>query len=53
VYTVVLEKSEGKRPLGKPGRSWKDNIKRDLHEMGYGLRNGWSWLRAGTVGRYV
>jgi len=27
-------KCEGKRPLGKPGRKWEDNIKMDLREMG-------------------
>jgi hypothetical protein len=25
-----------KRPLGRPRRSWKDNIKTDLKEMGLG-----------------
>jgi hypothetical protein len=24
VYTVLVGKPEGKRPLGKPGRRWKD-----------------------------
>jgi len=26
-------KSEGKRPLGRPRRSWEDNIKMDLQEV--------------------
>jgi hypothetical protein len=30
----LVEKSEGKRPLGKPRRRWKYNIKKDLGEVG-------------------
>jgi len=30
VYTVLVGKSEGKRPLGRPRRRWEDNIKMDL-----------------------
>jgi hypothetical protein len=30
VYRVLVGKPEGKRPLGTPRRSWKDNIKVDL-----------------------
>jgi len=29
-------KLEGKRPLGRPGRRWWDNIKMDLQEVGCG-----------------
>jgi hypothetical protein len=29
-YRVLVGKSEGKKPLGKPWRRWKDNIKMDL-----------------------
>jgi hypothetical protein len=34
-----MEKTEGKRQLGKPGRRWEDNIKMDINDMkwGYGL----------------
>jgi hypothetical protein len=31
---VLVGKPEGKRPLGKPGRRWEDNIKMDLQEVG-------------------
>ena len=34
VYRVLLEKLEGKRPLGRPRRRWEDNIKMDLQEVG-------------------
>ena len=29
-------KSEDKRPLGRPSRTWADNIKMDLQEVGCG-----------------
>jgi len=33
VYRVLVEKTEGKRPLGKPRRRWEDNIQMDLQEV--------------------
>jgi len=27
-------KPEGKRPVGRPGRRWEDNIKKDLQKVG-------------------
>jgi hypothetical protein len=35
VYRGLVGKSEGKRPLGRPRRRWKD-IKMDLQELGWG-----------------
>jgi len=35
-YRVLVGKSEGKRPLGRPRRRWVDNIRMDLQEVGYG-----------------
>ena len=35
VYRVLLGKSEGRRPLGRPRRRWVDNIRMDLQEVGY------------------
>ena len=32
-----MRKPEGKRPLGRPGRGWEDNIKMDLQEVGCGI----------------
>jgi hypothetical protein len=32
---------EGKRPLGRPGYRWEDNIKMDLQEVGCG---GKDWI---------
>ena len=37
VHRVLVGKSEGKRPLGRPRRRWEDNIKMDLQEVGMGL----------------
>ena len=34
VHRVLVGKPEGKRPLGRPGHKWEDNIKMDLQEMG-------------------
>jgi hypothetical protein len=34
VYRLLVEKPEGKRPLGRPRRRWIDNIKMDLLEIG-------------------
>jgi hypothetical protein len=34
VYGLLVGKPEGKRPLGRPGSRWMDNIKVDLLEMG-------------------
>jgi hypothetical protein len=30
VFNVLVRKPEGKRPLGRPGHRWEDNIKMDL-----------------------
>ena len=35
VHRVLVGKPEGKKPLGRPGRRWEDNIKMDLHEVGW------------------
>ena len=37
VHTVLVGKSEGKRPLGRPRRRWEDNIKMDLQDVGGGF----------------
>jgi len=33
-YRVLVGKTEGKRTLGTPMRSWEDNIKMDLQQIG-------------------
>jgi hypothetical protein len=32
-YRLLVEKPEGKRPLGRPRRRWVDNIRMDLGEV--------------------
>jgi len=34
VHRVLMGNPEGKRPLGRTRRRWKDNIKVDLQEVG-------------------
>jgi hypothetical protein len=34
VYRVLVGKPEEKRPLGRPRRRWKNNIKIDLQGVG-------------------
>jgi hypothetical protein len=36
VFNVLVGKSEGKRPLGRPRRRWKDGIRMDLGMIGWG-----------------
>ena len=36
VYRVLVEKPEGKRPLGRNWRRWVDNIRMDLQKVGCG-----------------
>jgi len=36
VYRFLVEKPEGKRPLGRPRRRWVNNIRTDLQEVGCG-----------------
>jgi len=41
LYSVLVGKPKGKRPLGKPRRRWGDNIKMDLQEVRCG---GIDWI---------
>jgi hypothetical protein len=42
VYGVVVGRPEGKKPLGRPRRRWKDNIKMDLRKLGI---DGANWIQ--------
>jgi hypothetical protein len=35
-YRALVGKPEGRRPLGRPGSRWEDNIKMDLRGVGWG-----------------
>jgi hypothetical protein len=41
VYRLLVGKPEGKRPLGRPGRRWIDNIEMNLVEIEWG---GVDWI---------
>jgi hypothetical protein len=36
MYRVLVEKQQGKRPLGRPRRKWVYNIGMDIQEVGCG-----------------
>jgi hypothetical protein len=40
-YRILVGKPGGKRPLGRPGRRWMNNIKMDLREIGW---YGMDWI---------
>jgi hypothetical protein len=42
VHRVLVGKSEGKRPLGRPRRRWEDNIKMNVQKVGGGRRD---WMQ--------
>ena len=49
VYRVLVRKSEGKRPLGRPRRRWEDNIKTELQEVGRGFGD---WMELAQDGEW-
>jgi hypothetical protein len=42
VYRILIGRSEGKRPLGRPRRRWENNIKMDLREI---VIDGANWIQ--------
>ena len=40
-YRVLVGKPEERRPLGRTGHGWEDNIKTELREMEWGME----WIR--------
>jgi hypothetical protein len=40
-YRIFVGRPEGKRPLGRCRRRWKNNIKMDLREIGW---VGMDWI---------
>jgi hypothetical protein len=41
VYTILVGKPEGKKPLGRPRCIWESNIRMDFQEVGCG---GMDWI---------
>jgi hypothetical protein len=42
MYAILVGNPEGKRPLGRSRRRWKDNIKIDLKAIGWEGGRVWS-----------
>jgi hypothetical protein len=40
-YMVLVERTDGKRPLERPRRRWEDDIETDLQEVG---SEGMDWI---------
>jgi hypothetical protein len=47
---VLVGKPEGKRQLQRPRHRWEDGIRMHLGEIGWGVWNGFTWLRIRTSG---
>jgi hypothetical protein len=49
-YEILEGKSEGKTPFGRHKRTWEDNVKIAIQEIGSVAWIALIWLRTGTVG---
>jgi hypothetical protein len=49
-YKILVGKPEGNRLLVRPRCRWKDSIRMDLKEIGFGVWIGFIWLRVLTSG---
>ena len=47
-YRVLVEKLKGRRPLGRLGHKWQDNIKTELLEVGWGSMD---WINGSGQGQ--
>jgi hypothetical protein len=45
--TLLSQKHERRRPLGRPRRRWEDNVTMDLREIGW---EGVDWMRLAQDG---
>jgi hypothetical protein len=46
-YRILVGRPEGRRPLGRPGRRWEDNIITDLQGVGW---VGMNWIELAQDG---
>jgi hypothetical protein len=53
VYRVLMGKPEGKRPPGRPGHRWEDNIRWIFRKWDVEAGSGSIWLRTGTGGGHL
>jgi hypothetical protein len=49
-YRVLVGQPDGKTPLGRPRRRWKDNIKWISERLDAAIWTGLIWLMMGTTG---
>jgi hypothetical protein len=53
VYRVLMWKTEGKRPLGRPRLDGIMILRWLFRKWDVGARTGWIWLRIGTGGGHL
>jgi len=53
VYRILVEKPEGKRPLGRPKRKWVILLRWIFRNWDVEVWTGSSWLRIWTVGGHL
>ena len=53
VHKVLVGKPDGKRPIGRPGHRWEDNIKMYLREVGCGSIDWIELAQEGTDGEHL
>ena len=53
VYRDLVEKPEGKRPLGSPRRRWEIILRWIFRMWDMSVWSGSSWLRIGTGGGHL
>jgi hypothetical protein len=51
VHRILVGKSEGRSPLGRPRRRWEDNIRMDPKEIVWKVWTGFVWLEIETSDR--
>jgi hypothetical protein len=49
-YRVLVARTDGKRPFGRPRRIWENNTEISIHKVGSGTWNGLIWLKTGIAG---
>jgi hypothetical protein len=53
MHMVLVGRTEGKKPLGRPTHGWEDNIKIVFQAVRWGAWTGLIWLRKGTGGGHL
>jgi len=51
-YRILVGRTEGRRPLGRPRLKWWDDIKMDLQEVVWRALTGLIWLMIGIGRRF-